>query len=500
MGRQWFLIVWCIFFSVCVHAQIGQDKRSLAVQNQQQKAEAVDVIIQVRGDAALALLSPRLNADVRLQHASQMLKLTALKSQQPLRKALQEQGISYRHFWVTNAIAARLSPAQIKKLAQRKDVLAIEYDGPIAATLPPTENIMAKTTTAIEWNISQVRAHDVWSLGYRGQGVVIAGADTGYQWDHPALIRQYRGWNGMTVDHAYNWHDAIHGDIAGPGAVAGNSCGFDSVLPCDDDSHGTHTMGTMVGDDASTNQIGVAPDARWMACRNMENGNGRPSTYIECFQWFLEPTNQQGLAPDPSKAPHIISNSWACPPSEECAFGSLQSTVDNVRAAGILVVVAAGNGAAACSTIVNPPAIYASGFTVGASTQTDAIASFSLWGPVTIDGSNRQKPDVVAPGAGVRSAVPGNAYGTKSGTSMATPNVAGIAALMMSANPELKGNPDLVEQILKDTAVRLTTTQNCMGVLGSQIPNAVFGYGRVDAYAAVQRALLLAPLFNDGFE
>lgn len=170
-----------------------------------------------------------------------------------------------------------------------------------------------------------------------------------------------------------------------------------------------------------------------------------------------------------------------------------------MRAAGILVVVAAGNGTPGCSTISDPPAIEAGAFTVGATDNSDAIASFSLWGPVTIDGSNRLKPDVVAPGVGVRSAVPGNAYGIKGGTSMATPNVAGVAALMMSANPDLKGDPARVEQILRATAVPLVSAQNCTGLPGNQVPNAVFGYGRVDAYAAVQAALAL-PLFANGFE
>ena len=126
----------------------------------------------------------------------------------------------------------------------------------------------------------------VWAMGYKGQGVVIAGEDTGYQWEHPALKNTYRGWDGTTADHNYNWHDAIHeisplhnDPMPDPSL---NSCGLDVQYPCDDGSHGTHTMGTMIGEEGP-NQIGVAPGAKWMACRNMERGYGSPTTYIECL-------------------------------------------------------------------------------------------------------------------------------------------------------------------------------------------------------------------------
>jgi serine protease AprX len=120
-----------------------------------------------------------------------------------------------------------------------------------------------------------------------GQGVVVGGQDTGYQWDHPAIKSQYRGWDGVEADHAYSWHDAIHEDL---GSLDLNHCGFDSPVPCDDHGHGTHTMGTIVGgaDNVGT-QIGVAPGARWIGCRNMENGWGTPATYSECYEWFMAP-------------------------------------------------------------------------------------------------------------------------------------------------------------------------------------------------------------------
>lgn len=150
--------------------------------------------------------------------------------------------------------------------------------------------------------------------------------------------------------------------------------------------------------------------------------------------------------------------------------------------------------------MIDPPAIYADAFTIGATDNSDVIAGFSSRGPVTVDGSNRLKPDVVAPGVSVRSALPGSAYGSKSGTSMATPNAVGVAALVMSANPALRGQPEQVEAILRDTAVPLTSSTTCGGMPGSQIPNPIYGHGRLDALAAVQRALQTASVFADGFE
>jgi serine protease AprX len=326
---------------------------------------------------------------------------------------------------------------------------------------------------------------------------VVGGQDTGYQWNHPALINAYRGWNGATADHNYNWHDAIHEN--NPNTLPGNPCGFDSLVPCDDNGHGTHTMGTMIGDDGGSNQIGMAPGAQWISCRNMEEGWGTPATYTECYQWFIAPTDLNGENPDSTKAPHVINNSWGCPVSEGCVTPDiLLAVVQNVRAAGILTAHSAGNSGSSCSTVNTPAAIYDESFTVGSTTSTDAISSFSSRGPVTIDGSGRLKPDITAPGSSIRSSRPTNTYGISSGTSMAGPHVAGLVALLISANPALAGQVDALEQIITSTAVPLTTTQNCGDVPGDQIPNNTFGWGRIDALAAVEYVLAQHDLLLSG--
>jgi subtilisin family serine protease len=135
------------------------------------------------------------------------------------------------------------------------------------------------------------------------------------------------------------------------------------------------------------------------------------------------------------------------------------------------------------------PAFYDASFSVGATTLIDTIAAFSSRGPVTVDGSNRIKPDVVAPGVSIRSSVPGGTYTRFSGTSMATPHVAGAVALLWSAAPSLANRVPETEALLRATAVRLTPNQECGGVPGSAVPNPVFGWGRIDVAAAVAAAV-----------
>ena len=135
-----------------------------------------------------------------------------------------------------------------------------------------------------------------------------------------------------------------------------------SVAPCDDAGHGTHTMGSGIGDDGTGNQIGVAPGAKWIACRNMDEGVGRPSTYIECLQFFLAPTDLDGNNPNPYLMPDAVGNSYTCPigpppGGETCVTDSLKVAVDNIRAAGVFMALSAGNSGPSCSSIDEPPGV-----------------------------------------------------------------------------------------------------------------------------------------------
>ncbi len=454
-----------------------------------------DVLIEI-GPAA-----PQVGAPLITDFGSKVaavvgqLQRRAAREQAPVLAALQEAGVPHRSFWIANVIAARIDAANQAQLSRLSAVRRIALEPRLRRSPPAALPTGPKLVQTVEWGVQRVGAPALWARGIRGQGVVVAGQDTGYQWDHPALRTAYRGWNGSTASHHHHWHDAIR-TLLGSGS---NSCGLNAPAPCDDHGHGTHTMGTLAGDDGGANQIGVAPEARWIGCRNMERGNGTPSTYLECLQWFIAPTDLAGNNPDPSLAPHIINNSWGCPPSEGCAtVGVLEEAVDNLRAAGILMVVAAGNSGSGCASIDTAPAPYASSFTVAASNSSDLIAGFSSRGPATVDGVNfRLKPDITGPGVSIRSSVRGGGYGLNSGTSMAAPHVAGAAALLMSAEPRLRGQPEAVEALLRASARPQLSAQSCGSFPGNLSPNAVFGHGIVDAAAAVD---LLGPLFVDGFE
>ncbi|MGB0388646.1 MAG: S8 family serine peptidase [Ardenticatenaceae bacterium] len=434
-------------------------------------------------------------------YVTNLLRETAARTQPAVTGELDKLRASYRTYWISNMIAVKGDRQAVEAMARHQAIAKVGTNRTMKLEeepkLTPAEQRIPVSPSSVEWGVEKIGAPDVWTMGYRGSGIVVANQDTGVQWDHPALVKQYRGSDesGETVDHNYHWWDAIHEDLDGNGS---NSCGFSSSVPCGDLSHGTHTVGTAVGDDGAGNQIGVAPDAKWIGCRNMESGTGRPSTYTECFQFFMAPHDLNGENPDPSLAPDVISNSWGCPfgappGGEECEVASFNTTIQNMRAAGIMVVVSNGNNGSACSSTLSPPGYIDAATSVGATSSTDAIASFSSRGPVTADGSNRIKPDISAPGLSVRSSTRGNSYGNSSGTSMAAPHVAGAVALLLDARPALRGNVDGIEYALFSTAVERTTEENCGGVPGTNVPNNTFGYGRLDILSAVNATPELTP-------
>lgn len=414
----------------------------------------------------------------------QLLSQKAQQTQGNLIQILQQAKAWFRSYYIVNGIWVKGDAALMQKIAQQAEVAQIVRNPKVYNVLPQ-DNYRASfaTPSAIEWGILQINANEFWQRQIKGAGIVIGGQDTGYEWYHPAIKQQYRG---DTTNHNYHWHDAIHApfDTSRP-----NPCGYDSKVPCDDGSHGTHTMGTMVGDDGNGNQIGVAPEASWIGCRNMDNGWGSPATYIECFEWFLAPTDTNNQNPDPSKAPHVIANSWACPVSEGCNtsnFHIMQQAVQNLRNAGVFIEVSAGNSGPSCHSISSPAAIYPESFTVGATDIADELTSFSSRGTVTVDSSFRLKPNVVAPGRNIRSCIPGNSYGIKTGTSMAGPHVAGAVALLIAAQPNLAGNVDSLENILEMTADTIRSLDTCGNTLPTQIPNNMVGYGRINLFKALK--------------
>ena len=476
-----------------------RDKFDPELLEQAEQGGLVEALVQLTAKADLSMAQSLATKEQKGAYVFNQLKTVAENTQAPIIEMLDQEAVSYHSFFIVNAIYIKAELPLLRQLAEREDVQLIapnpwvKMDEPVR--LNSSDNIL-ESRDGIEWGIERINADDVWSMGYTGQEVVVGGQDTGYEWNHPTLIGKYRGWDGMEADHNYHWHDAIH-EISPlhndpTPDPSNNPCGLDVLEPCDDHNHGTHTMGTMIGDDGEGNQIGVAPGAKWIACRNMERGYGSPVTYTECFQWFLAPTDLNNENPDPTKAPHVINNSWSCPEMEGCNasnWGMMEEVVNNLKTAGVVVVVSAGNNGSNCSTVSTPAAMFENSFSVGAIRQNDTIANFSSRGPVMVDGSGRMKPNVTAPGVGVRSAVRNGGFASFNGTSMAGPHVAGAVALLISANPALAGQVETIETIFEQTAIPKTTDQECGGLSGMEVPNHTYGYGRIDVHQAVLAAL-----------
>jgi subtilisin family serine protease/N-acetylneuraminic acid mutarotase len=397
------------------------------------------------------------------------LRETAQASQAEIRQQLDQRQVDYQAFWATNAIYVHSGePALAQQFAISPEVEGLY--APVGYELiEPLPSQVERQVTALEWGIANINADDVWDqFGVRGEGITVASIDTGVQFDHPALVAQYRGNLGDgTFDHNYNWFDAA---------------GACPDAPCDFNGHGTHTMGTMVGDDGAENQIGVAPEANWITTNGCCPSD---PALVASGEWLLEPTDLNGENPDASKRPHIINNSWGSQLPSTDPF--MEDVLEAWDASGILGIWANGNsGEFGCNSSGSPGSRIIN-YSVGAYDINNEIASFSGRGPGQ-DGEI--KPNISAPGVNVRSSLPGDSYGAIDGTSMAAPHVAGTVALLWSAAPTLVGETDATRALLDQSAIDTEDLQ-CGGTAED---NNVYGEGRLDALALLQ----LAPVGDAG--
>ena len=359
---------------------------------------------------------------------------------------------SYISFWIVNSVAVDADRDTIFALADRPEIAAVRLDHYrqwITAETPISNpstvlRTSVQSPTSTEWGITRIRADEVWaSLNISGTGAVVAGMDTGVDWFHPALKTSYRGYNPHgPANHTYSWHDATPDG---------------ALYPVDGHGHGSHTMGTIVGQEG----IGVAPGARWIGVKVLNSqGYGYDSWIHAGFQWLLAPGGDSAQAPD------VVNNSWG---NANGGLTTFQPDLQALRAAGIFATFANGNEGPGGGT-VSSPASLPEAFAVGATDSDDEVASFSSRGPSPW---GEIRPHVAAPGVNVYSCLPGGAYGLMNGTSMAAPHVAGIAVLLRSVSHTLS---------VTRTAFLITST---VVPLGDPIPNNDTGWGRVDAFAAV---------------
>jgi subtilisin family serine protease len=341
-------------------------------------------------------------------------------------------------FWIFNGLAVTATPDVIYALAARPEVL----------TVTPNEIIRAPAMSSKEAppepNLSLIRAPDLWNLGMRGEGVVVASMDTGVDVSHPDLAGQWRG-------GANSWFDP-HGEHP--------------AIPTDRNGHGTATMSVVIGSDEGGTVIGVAPEAQWIAVKLFDDHDEATLVDVHLgFQWLLDPDGN----PHTPDAPDVVNNSWSFE-GPGCRL-DFQQDLEALRAAGILPVFAAGNYGPLEATSASP-ANYPGAFSVGAVDLDDQILIDSSRGPSACGEDGTIFPEIVAPGVAIRTADLLGGYTIETGTSAAAPHATGAVALLLGAYPDL--SLDCQERALLNGALDL-------GLFG---PDNDYGYGRLDVFSS----------------
>ena len=404
----------------------------------------------------------------RRQNVYDTMVETAESSQRTLQAKLDRYHIHYTPYYLVNAIEVK-GGSLVRLLLEKDPSVDSILDNPQLRPLPISVEIgEGETALAPEetlWNISMIQADRVIDeLNIDGSGIVIGQTDSGVDGNHPELQAAYRG---LESGDDYNWFDPWN----------------HTTTPTDAGGHGTQTLGIILG-----KNIGVAPGAKWIGCANLARNLGSPARYLDCMQFMLAPFPQDGdpfKEGDPDQGAMIVNNSWGCPDVEGCDAEVFESAVYALETAGIFMSSAAGNnGYFGCSSVTDPIAIYEDVFTAGSVNIDGKLSDFSSIGPVTVDGSGRQKPDLLAPGEDILSSYPEGTYSTASGTSFSAPHVSGVVALLWSANPALIGNIEVTSQILRETAMPYEGGSPTCGDLTDAV-----GSGILDAFAAVQAAM-----------
>ncbi|HET7433943.1 MAG TPA: S8 family serine peptidase [Thermoanaerobaculia bacterium] len=292
--------------------------------------------------------------------------------------------------------------------------------------------------------VERINAKKVWTVhGTRGAGVTVAIIDTGVDYTHPAFGNGL----GSAFKVRGGW-DFVN----------------DDADPMDDNGHGTHVAGIVAANGAGL--TGVAPDASLIAYKVLDGlGSGDEDNIIAAIERAVDP-DQNG---DTSDHVDVINMSLG---GAAQADDPTALAVENASAKGVLVVVANGNGGD--YGFVPSPAIAPSAISVGAIDGNDYIADFSSRGPAY---DYSMKPELVAPGVGILSSVPQGGQAEASGTSMASPHVAGVAALIKSLHH------DWTPAEVKSAIVSTTTSLNDEVM--------IIGAGRVDALNAAGTSTLL---------
>lgn len=411
-------------------------------------------------------LPPAPDRLARRERTVNLLKATAARSQAPVLHRLTQlhaQGLvrAFQGFFSTNVVSVTGGQPAVSTLAALPGVDALEADTPVqvqgwlvGGARPADADV---GILAVQSNIRQVQAPAAWALGFRGQGVVVAGIDTGVRHTHAALVRNYRC--GRDGPHRTCWLDAVAGER----------------VPYDDHFHGTHTMGTAVGR--------LGPGHRGGQKRQVDrlqgDGRGREG-HAHRHPGVLR------LPAGPAGALHagydqqLLGRS----PRQHGLYRPDRCLAGRRDHPGLL----GGNAGPACGS-TSSPGEYTRAFAAGAVDREDLIAPFSSRGPASPENGGSIKPDVVAPGVSIRSATHlcDSCYGLASGTSMAAPHVTGVVALVLSKNPTLAPGR---QRVIVERSARAIQDLTCGGRPSDY---NVYGWGRIDALRAVNATPAVLP-------
>lgn len=429
----------------------------------------------------------------RRRNAIRIMKSSNIASVQKFREQLSKYGVEKdvvieKGFWLGNGAKIRfLNDNALTKIKQFPCVVDAfeDYDG---------FRILGSYEVAdaldVAWGVDKIAAPTCWALGYNGQNIIVAVLDTGTRYTHNDLSA--RMWHndgeipGNSIDDDGNGYVD---DYYGYDTYDGDGDPWDNNAPI---YHGTHCSGTVAGDGTGGTQTGVAPGAKIMAVKVMgSDGTGTASALADGIQYAVD------------NGAHILSLSlgWENPSNTIKNF--MRPIMEDVLTAGVVASCAAGNEAGEYNAPqdLNAPADCPSPWrrsgegsartaviAVGATNSTDGIASFSSYGPTHWNTGSYydysyppglMKPDVCAPGVSIKSTYGANdyTYYISSGTSMATPHVAGALAVLLSKNPAL--TPEMLDSLLQTTALELGTAGK----------DSLYGSGRI----RLDEAILSAP-------
>ncbi|RQM21755.1 hypothetical protein B5M09_013976, partial [Aphanomyces astaci] len=441
------------------------DKISVQVHRNLEIAEQSNIVVKFHCDEALATHRRRLKGGASrtetIESLVNLLKEHTTKSQASVKSLLSNQveskAVEVATTWIQCSMYINNAPTDlVYKFATLPEVESI-YE-PVTMTLDETQSNDKPASAVnddIAWGVEKIQAPALWANGIEGEGIVVANIDSGVRYTHASLESNWR--------REYGWF---------------NPYNKTNRLPIDPDDHGTSVMSTMVG----TKGIGVAPKAKWIACKGCKYGWCVEPMVVQCAQFLLCPHDKDINKCDASKAPHVINGSFGW--HRRDFF--LEDMITMWREAGIIPVFAIGNyGHLGCGKSIYPamsPQVIAVGFT----DSSDFLSVNSSLGPSVMD-YKLVKPDISAPGYDIRSAANSSddGYLLGSGSSMAAPQVSGAIALYLSANKGASYDQvykALTENVDTDTLIPPNIT--CGGISNTQYPNNLFGHGRLNIFNA----------------